>query len=231
MKAKDIMVTNVITVSPEASVRDVAKLLLANRISAIPAVNDQGQLVGIISEGDLVRRAELGTNHRHSWWLELFSGLDQETLAKRFLKSHGRKVRDVMTTNVVTVKPTTPLRDIATVLEKNRIKRVPIVVKGQVVGIVSRANIIQALAGLREGPERATTSDSIIRKKVMKEIKSGRWSKGSLVNATVQDGKVKLWGVVDSEAEKQAVRAAAELVEGVKAVENNVTVLPFVAGS
>ena len=91
--------------------------------------------------------------------------------------------------------------------------------------------IIQALAGLREEPERATTSDSIIRKKVMKQIKSGKWSKGSLLNLTVHDGKVRLWGVVDSEAEKQAVRVAAELVEGVKAIENNVIVLPVVAGS
>jgi CBS domain-containing protein len=174
MRAKDIMVTDVITVGPEASVRNAAKILLANRISALPVIDDQGHLVGIISEGDLVRRAELGTNNYQSWWLELFSGLDKETLAKRFLKSHGRKVRDVMTTNVVTAKPTTPLRDIATVLEKNRIKRVPIVAKGQVVGIVSRANIIQALAGLPEGPAQTTTSDSIIRKKVMKQIKSGK---------------------------------------------------------
>ena len=225
------MVTDVISVGPETSVRDVAKVLLANRISAVPVIDDQGRLVGIISEGDLVRRTELGTHHRRSWWLELISGIDKEALAKIFLKSHGRKVRDVMTTNVVTAKPTTPLRDIATVLEKNRIKRVPIVVKGQVVGIVGRANIIQALAGLRGEPERTTTSDSIIRKKVMKQIKSGKWSKGSLLNLTVHDGKVRLWGVVDSEVEKQAVRVAAELVEGVKMVENNVTVLPVVAGS
>ena len=231
MKAKDIMVTTVTTVGPETSVRDVAKVLLANRISAVPVIDDQGRLVGIISEGDLVRRTELGTHYRRSWWLELISGINKEALAKAFLKSHGRKVRDVMTTKVVTAKPTTPLRDIATVLEKNRIKRVPIVVKGQVVGIVSRANIIQALAGLREEPERTTTSDSIIRKKVMKQIKSGKWSKGSLLNVTVQDGKVRLWGLVDSEAEKQAARVAAELVEGVKAVENNVTGLPLVAGS
>jgi CBS domain-containing protein len=232
MRARDIMVTNVITVRPEASVRDVAKVLLANRISALPVIDDQGRLVGIISEGDLVRRAELGTNHHRSWWLELFSGMNKEVLATRFLKSRGRKVKDVMTTkNLITAEPTTPLRDIAVSLEKNRIKRLPIVAKGQVVGIVSRANIIQALAGLPEGPERKTTSDSMIRKSIMKQIKSGKWSKGSLLNVTVQDGRVQLWGVVDSEAEKQAARVAAELVEGVKAIENNVIVLPVVASS
>ena len=186
MRARDIMVTNVITVGPEASVRDAAKILLANRISALPVVDKDGLLVGIISEGDLVRRAELGTNHHRSWWLELFSGMNKEALATRFLKSRGRKVKDVMTTkDLITAKPTTPLREIAVSLEKNRIKRVPIVAKGQVVGIVSRANIIQALAGLREEPERTEPSDSIIRKKVMKQIKSGKWSKGSLLNLTV----------------------------------------------
>jgi CBS domain-containing protein len=232
MRARDIMVTKVITVGPEVSVREAAKLLLNNRISALPVVDKHQQLIGIISEGDLIRRAELGTNHHRSWWLEIFSGLNKEALANRFLKSRGRKVKDVMTTkNLITAKPTTPLRDIALALEKNRIKRVPIVAKGQVIGIVSRANIIQALAGLHEEPERATPSDAKIRRMVMKQIKSGKWSKGSLLNATVQGGKVQLWGVVDSEAEKQAARLAAELVEGVEAIENNVTVLPVVAGS
>ena len=232
MRARDIMVTDVITVGPEASVRDVAKILLAKRISAVPVVDEQGHLVGIISEGDLIRRAELGTNHHRSWWLELFSGMNKEALATRFLKSHGRKVKDVMTAkNLITAKPTTPIRDIAVSLEKNRIKRVPIVAKGQVVGIVSRANIIQALAGSREAPAQTMTGDATIRKKVMKQIKAEKWSKGSLMNATVQSGRGHLWGVVDSEAEKQAARAAAELVEGVKKVENGVVVLPVVAGS
>jgi len=111
MRARDIMVTNVITVGPEASVRDAAKILLANRISALPVVDKDGLLVGIISEGDLVRRAELGTNHHRSWWLELFSGMNKEALATRFLKSRGRKVKDVMTAkNLITAKPSTPLR-------------------------------------------------------------------------------------------------------------------------
>ena len=232
MRARDIMVTDVISVGPEASVRDVAKILLADRISAVPVIDEQKHLVGIISEGDLIRRAELGTNHHRSWWLELFSGMNKEALATRFLKSHGRKVKDVMTAkNLITAKPTTPLRDIAVSLEKNRIKRVPIVAKGQVVGIVSRANIIQALAGSREGPAQTMTSDATIRKKVMKQIKAEKWSKGSLMNATVQSGRVHLWGVVDSVAEKEAARVAAELVEGVKEIDNNVTVLPVVAGS
>jgi CBS domain-containing protein len=231
MRASDIMVTKVITVGPQASVRDVAKLLLTNRISAIPVVDEHGTLIGIISEGDLVRRAELGTNHHRSWWLEMFSGKSKEDLAKEYFKSRGCKVKDVMTKNVITAKPTAPVRDIAALLEKNHFKRVPIVAKGKVIGIVSRANLIQALASFREEGEQNTPSDSMIRKKVMKQFKFEKWSKGSLLNVTVQDGTVKLWGIVDSEAEKDAARVAAELVEGVQAIENNVTVLPVVAGA
>jgi predicted transcriptional regulator len=131
-----------------------------------------------------------------------------------------------MTRRVVTASPTAPLRDIAALLEKNRIKRVPILAKGKVVGIVSRANLIQALAGLREEDRQSATQDSTIRKKVMAQFRSEPWSKHALLNAMVQDGTVKLWGVVDSEAEKEAARVAAEQVAGVRAVENNVVVQP-----
>jgi CBS domain-containing protein len=231
MRAKDIMVTEVITVGPQASVRDVAKLLLSNRISAVPVVNEHGELIGIISEGDLARRAELNTTPHRSWWLEMFSRKSKEALAKEYMKSRGSKVRDVMTKNVITAKPTTSVRDIATLLEKHRIKRVPIVAKGKMIGIVSRANLIQALASLPENDEQSTISDSRVRKKVMKQFNSEKWSKGSLLSVTVHDGAVKLWGIVDSEAEKEAVRIAAELVEGVRTIENNVVVLPVVAAS
>jgi len=135
-----------------------------------------------------------------------------------------------MTRAVITAGPTTPLRKIAALLEKNRIKRVPIVAKGKVVGIVSRANLIQALASLRKEIESSTTSDSMIRKRIMGQFKSEQWSRRSILNATVQDGKVKLWGIVASEAEKEAARVAAELVAGVRAVENNVIVQPAIAG-
>jgi CBS domain-containing protein len=231
MRAKDIMVTKVITVSSQASIQDVAKLLFSNRISALPVVDEHGELTGIISEGDLVRRAEMNTNDRRSWWLELFTRKTKEELAKKYIKVHARRVKDVMTSTVITAKPTTPLRDIAALLEKNHIKRVPIVAKRKVVGIVSRANLIQAMASLREEGEQNTISDSTIRKRVMKQFKLEKWSKGSLLNVTIQDGTVKLWGIVDSEAEKDAARVAAELVEGVQAIENNVTVLPLVSGT
>lgn len=226
MKARDIMVTNVMTVGPEASVRQAAEILFKNRISALPVVDEHGELIGIVSEGDLARRAELETDDRRSWWLEIFSRESKEKLATEYVRSHARRVKDVMTRSVVTASPTTSLRNIAALLEKHRIKRVPILAKGRVVGIVSRANLIQALAGLREEDPQSATSDSMIRKKVMAQFKSEQWSKHALLNAMVQDGIVKLWGVVDSEAEKEAARVAVEQVAGVRAIENNVVVQP-----
>jgi CBS domain-containing protein len=231
MRAKDIMVTEVITVGPQASVRNVAKLLLGNRISAVPVIDEHGELIGIISEGDLARRAEVDTHPHRSWWLEMFSRKSKEALAKEYMKSRGSKVRDVMTKNVITAKPTTSLRDIAMLLEKHRIKRVPIVTNGRMIGIVSRANLIQALASLPEDDEQSTISDARVRKNIMKQFKSEKWTKGSLLNVTVHNGTVKMWGVVDSEAEKEAARVAAELVKGVRAIENNLVALPVVAGS
>jgi CBS domain-containing protein len=231
MKAKDIMVTNVMTVGPEASVRQAAEILFKNRISALPVVDEHGELIGIISEGDLARRAELETDDRRSWWLEIFSRESKEKLAIEYVKSHARRVRDLMTRRVITARPGTSLRDIAALLEKNRIKRVPIVAKGRVVGIVSRANLVQALASLGKESQQSATSDSTIRKKVMARLKSERWSRHALLSAMVQDGKVTLWGIVDSGAEKEAARVAAEQVAGVREIENNLIVQPVVAGA
>jgi CBS domain-containing protein len=230
MNASDVMVTNVITVGPDASVQEVANILLTNRISALPVVDDHGGLIGIVSEGDLIRRAELGTERRRSWWLEIFAGESKEAIAIEYVKSHASKVGDVMTREVITATPDTPLRDIATLLEKKSIKRVPIVERGKIVGLVSRANLVQALATLRKNIEPGTINDSVIREKVMVRLSSQPWTKFSTLNATVQGGTVELWGVVGTDAEKEAARVAAEGVAGVQAVENNVIVRPLVSG-
>ena len=230
MKASDVMTVDVVTVAPTASVQEVAKLLLAHRISALPVADQNGSLVGIISEGDLVRRTELGTDHRSSWWLDILANRSNEELATQYVKSHSRRVEDIMTREIITATPATPLRDIAKLLEKHHIKRVPIVADGRLVGIVSRANLIQALASQRKPDQPDTTSDAAIRDKIMAQFKSQPWSKHSTLNATVQGGTVELWGTVGSDAEKEAARVAAEVVPGVQAVENNVMVRPVVAG-
>ena len=228
MKASDIMVPDVITVGPDNSVQEVAEILLTRRISGLPVVDASGRLVGLVSEGDLLRRAESGTEHARSWWLKLLMG--RETLAAEFVKEHARRVRDVMTHDVITVSPDTPVTDVASTLERNRIKRVPVVEDGRLIGIISRANLVQALAGMRRSVAVVEPkSDSELRDTLLSRLRSEPWAKTALVNVTVNCGAVDLWGIVDSEAEKQALRVAVEVTPGVRHVTNNVVVRPIAA--
>ena len=228
MNAADVMVTNVITVGLDACLQDVAHLLLTNRISAVPVVDSDGKVVGIVSEGDLMRRAEAGTGRRRSWWLSLLTG--KEGLAAQYVKEHSRKVADVMTRDVITATPDTPLQDIANILEKNSIKRVPIIEDGKMVGLVSRANLLQALASLRKQIEGGTPNDTKIRETVVQRLNAEPWLRSSLINVIVQDGTVELWGIVDSPTEKKAVRVAAEETPGVRAVNDNLIIRPAGSG-
>jgi len=229
MRAADVMVTNVITVGPDATVEEVAQILLSARISGLPVVGKAGELIGIVSEGDLMHRAEAGTGRRRPWWLAAFLG--KHALAAEFVKEHSRSVTDVMTREVVTATPEMPLSEIANLLEKNAIKRVPIIKDGKIVGIVSRANLLQALAVAgkkRAGAE--PSDDATIRDKVMTQIDAEPWSRPSLINVIVQDGTVELWGIVDSVSEKKAVHIAAEITPGVRAVNDNLIICPAQAG-
>jgi CBS domain-containing protein len=218
MKAKDVMVSPVITVKSTSSVREAAKILLERRISAVPVVDDQGNIVGIISEGDLMHRSEAGTERQHSWWLRPF--ISSEALANEYAEAHARKVADVMVRNVITASPDTPLHEIAAILEKNSIKRIPIVHNGQLVGIVSRANLIQAVASSRQELE-IPLSDTTIREKLLENLKRQDWVHALLLNVTVNGGVVDLWGITPSEAERKAIRIAAEATPGVCAVNDN----------
>ena len=228
MKARDVMVSPVITVKLSSSVQDVAKIFLQRRISAVPVVDDQGKVVGIVSEGDLMHRAEAGTERRYSWWLRPF--ISDEALANDYAKAHARKVADVMVRRVITAAPDTPLHEIAALLEKNAIKRVPIVKDGRLVGIVSRANLIQAVASTRKELEVPLT-DSTIRDKLLEHLKHQGWAHTALLNVTVNGGIVDLWGITQSEAERKAIRVAAEATPGVCAVNDNLITRPIQASA
>jgi CBS domain-containing protein len=173
MKARDVMVSPVITVKPYSSIKEVAQLFMERRISAVPVVNDQSKVVGIVSEGDLLRRSEAGTERKRSSWLLLLTGND--TLAAEYVKAHARKVADVMTRDVITATPDTPLHEIASILEKNSIKRVPIVTDGQLVGLVSRANLIQAVASVRQELQ-IPVSDATIRDHLLSHLRAQPWA-------------------------------------------------------
>ena len=223
MKASDVMVSKVITVGPNTTVQEIANILLSNRISAVPVVDKLGALIGIVSEGDLIHRVESGTERRHSWWLDLLSG--RATLAHDFLKSHAVKAADVMTKGVITASPDMLLGELASLLEKHRIKRVPIVENGKLVGIVSRANLLQALVALRRDiPVESRVEDSVLRERVVSEIRSKLWASASQINVIVHDSVVELWGGVDSQDEKDALRVAAELTPGVRTVADYIAI-------
>ena len=218
MYARDVMVAPVITVKPSTTVKEVAELFLEKKISAAPVIDSQEKLVGIVSEGDLLHRVEAGTDRHRSWWLEGFVGND--TLAAEYVKSHGRKVSDVMTRKVITASPQTPLHEVATLIEKNAIKRVPILENGQLVGIVSRANLVQAVATARKLLD-IPLSDTTIRKTILSHLKKQPWAHTSMLNVTVNAGVVDLWGLAESADERKAIKVAVESTPGVCAVNDN----------
>jgi CBS domain-containing protein len=225
MQARDVMVSPVITARKSATVREVAKILLEKRISAVPVVDNVGKLVGIITEGDLMRRAEAGTEHPYSWWVHFLAG--DATVAADYVKSHAAKVEDVMTSNVVTATSETPLHEVASLLEEHQIKRVPIVDKaGNLVGIVSRANLIQVVASARPKLE-MTLPDSAIRQKLLGELKRQCWAHTHNLSITVTNGVVDLWGYAQSNEERAAIRVAAEGTPGVIAVNDHLADSPI----
>ncbi|HEU0217555.1 MAG TPA: CBS domain-containing protein, partial [Stellaceae bacterium] len=201
-------------------VQAAARLMAERGISALPVVDRKRRVVGIVSEGDLLHRAETGTERRRAWWLDELAATNQ--LAAEYIKSHGGKVEDVMTRDVVSVTDTTPLADIATLLETHRIKRVPVLRDGRLVGIVSRANLVRALAmTIDEVPSAAEASDRRIREALLAELRGQRWAEVAPGNVTVRDGVVHLWSSYLSDRERRALIVAAESVPGVRRVEDH----------
>jgi CBS domain-containing protein len=223
MKAKDIMTTPVVTVSPATTVREIAALLAERRISAVPVVED-GRFVGVVSEGDLLHRHEIGTERDRpdrSWWRGLFGG-EPGDAAAQYVKSHAMHARDIMTRDVITVDEDTPIAAITARLEAHRIKRVPVLCDGRLVGIVSRANLIQALANHpRSARPSRTTSDDSLRRELLAELERQPWWRSSASSLTVTDGIVHYWGLLDDDDRTEAARVAAENVPGVRKVEDH----------
>lgn len=227
MLAKDIMTTTVVTVTADTRVEDIAELLLERNISAVPVVDDAGRLVGVVSEGDLMRRDESGTARPRSWWLNLLASPEEQ--ARDFAKTHGHRAGDVMTTDVATVSEDTPVGEIAHILEKRRIKRVPVLRDGKIVGLVSRANLLHGLAAHKDRPPiTPSPDDRTIREQIMALVARQEWINYGSLNVVVTDGVVELWGWVDNEDERKALKIAVEDVPGVKSVEDHLgSVAPY----
>jgi CBS domain-containing protein len=217
MKAMDVMVRDVITIGPDDSIADAAKLIADNDVSALPVVDHDGHLVGIISEGDLMNREEIGASIHHPWWIEAVT--PAATLAAEFAKSHGKRVAEVMSEDVITATEDMSLSEIAALLERNRIKRIPIVRDGELVGIVSRSNLVQAIASNGGAPGESLDASRTIRAELLSRLEHEQsWTDFGSRNVIVSDGKVHLWGLISSDAERRALIALAEGVPGVTQV-------------
>lgn len=221
MRASQAMTHPVVTVPADATVFAAAEILLGSRISAAPVVDADGKLIGIVSEADLMNRPEAGTIPAKSWLQRLLS--DESHLARVYVRSHSHRVADVMTREVVTVGEHASLPEIAGLLLRHHIKRVPVVHDGRVIGIVSRANLLQGLLARQPHPKESPADDARIRTEVCAELAKQPWSFG-ITNVVVDDGVVHLWGNVASTLAKDAVRVAAENVGGVRRVVNNIVV-------
>jgi CBS domain-containing protein len=223
MRAKHVMTYPVITATAHQTVREVAQILSKHHISAVPIVDDGGKLIGLVSEGDLVHRVEIGTQVRRSWWLSIFTSNAQ--LAEEYARGHARKVQDVMTQDVITVAQGTPLSEIARIFERNRIKRVPVLDKDKLVGIVTRANLVQAIASAPQ-EKRPPPKDEELRDRILKHLERQVWVNPAMLNVTVESATVSLWGMVKSESERNAVRVAVEAIADCKTINNNITLEP-----
>lgn len=223
MRARDVMTADVVTVTEDADVRDVARLLLRHRISAVPIVDSGNRVLGIVSEGDLMQRPEAETEYRLSWWLAFLA--EPRDRAKEYVKHHSTRVKDVMTRDVVAVTEDTTLNEIAHLLETRRIKRVPVLRGGVLVGIVSRANLLQGLASSEKRPLAAPAAeDRAIRERVVADLEADLGITSEIINVIVSEGTVELWGMVDSADEKQAILLAARNAPGVKDIRDHVYV-------
>ncbi len=218
MNAADVMTPDVICAAPETPLSELVRLMLDRQVSAVPIV-EHGRIVGIVSEGDLLRRAETGTEPRPSRWLELMTSTDR--LAADYTRAHGRRAAEIMTRDVVTVADTTPITEVAKLLEARRIKRLPVTRDGRLVGIVSRRNLLQVLATSLSAPPVAG-SDRTIRGAFYAELRRQTWAANpGAINAVVTEGVVHLWGVAPDETVRQAIVVVAENIPGVRGVEDH----------
>jgi CBS domain-containing protein len=223
MYARDVMTTNVVSVTPDTPVEEIARTLLNHRISAVPVIDANGRVMGMVSEGDLMRRPESETHRHTAWWLGLLASPAEQ--AAEFIKSHGRTAEDVMTQPVITVEDDTRLEEVADILERLQIKRVPVLRENKVIGIVSRANLLHGLVAAKLAGT-VTADEEAIRASLLEAIQKETGVQDQYLNVTVSNGTAHLWGVVRSEAERNAVRLAAEHTIGVRAIDDHVGVIP-----
>ncbi|MBM4073781.1 MAG: CBS domain-containing protein [Planctomycetes bacterium] len=218
MRAMDVMTPRVITVRSDDTVAHAVRIMLQNRISGLPVLDPGGKLVGIVTEGDLLRRVETGTEVRRAKWLEFLLGPGRG--ADDYVHAHTRKIAEIMTTDVITVGETVSLDDIVRLMERQRIKRVVVMRSGLVVGLITRHNLLQALARVLAEAKPTTASDAAIRESILADMAKLSWAPAASVNVIVRNGVVGLHGVVMDDRQRAALRVLAENTPGVTAVQD-----------
>jgi CBS domain-containing protein len=219
MNVKHIMTWPVFSIGPDATVLQAVQMMLRHKISGLPVVDADGKLLGIVTEGDFLRRAELSTERHRPNWLNFLVGPGR--LADEYVQTHTRKVADVMTPEPYTITEATSLEEVVQLMEKHRIKRLPVVRDTQLVGIVSRANLLHALASLAPAAPATAPSDETIRWGLLAELEHQKWAPVGFLNVIVRNGVVDLWGTITDERERQALIVAAQNTPGVKDVHDH----------
>jgi CBS domain-containing protein len=218
VQVKDVMTCNVVSIGPDETILKAARLMLQNRISGLPVVDKDGELIGIVTEGDFLRRGELGTQRRRPKWLEFIVGPGR--LADEYVHASGRKVDEIMTTDPVSAAEDDSLEKVVDVMERRHVKRLPVVRGGRMVGIISRANLMHALASFAHDiPARIPSNDSQIRDNILAVLDKQAWA--PRINVVVKNGVAELWGVITDDRERKAVIVAVENVAGVEHVHDH----------
>lgn len=228
MNAADVMTKNVVTVARRTPIREAIRLMLDHKISGLPVLDDAGKVEGILTEGDLLRRTEIDTERRHWPWLDFLLGPGRT--ASEYVRSHSRSCGELMSLDVISVAPDTSLADIVHLMERQHIKRLPVVDNGVLIGIVSRPDLLAAVARALDEPQSAVGDDDAIRRCVLAELAKVAWAPRSGLTITVIDGVVEFDGVILDEHERDALRVAAENVPGVKGIVDRLVWVEPVSG-
>jgi CBS-domain-containing membrane protein len=229
MNVADVMTQKVISVTPETTIAEAARLLLEHRISGLPVVDPDGAVVGVVTEGDLLRRAETGTERHHARWLEFL--IAPGRLAQEYANANARRVGEVMSADVVAVAPQDSLAEVVRLMERRNVKRLPVIEAGRLVGIVSRANLVRALLdNLPKPAGNAMVGDAEIRERILAEIARQPWGPRASVDVRVKAGIVELYGAITDDRERTALQVLAEKIPGVKAVRDHLVWVEPVSG-
>jgi CBS domain-containing protein len=229
MIVADVMTRHVLSVAPDATVEDAAKMMLARGISGLFVVDAKGDLAGVVTEGDLLRRDELGTERNRPWWLRLLVSPGRQ--AADFTRTHGRRVRDVMTEEVISVASDANLEAVVDTMEKHRIKRVPVTEGGRVIGVVSRSDLLRALVGRAREEAPTDTDDRSIRASILDALDNASWAPMTTLNVTVAEGVVDVWGTITNDDERRAICVIAENTPGVKGVHDHLVYVEPYSGT